>query len=212
MPLSVNVTDGAFAVFQLATIDAHSGVPRVRTLVFRGLEGEERPMILATTDIRSGKVQDMAQKADVEACWWVEGRQEQFRMTGRGWVVGPDARTHVDVPGLALDWDKKRREMFNSMSARMRASWCVPVAPGEKVVGGYEATKGWRTTLAGLGEEFERIGEEEKRDVEVAFANFGLVVIEPIEVDFLELGVEPNRRTVSRHEEGKGWVEEEVVP
>ena len=54
--------------------------------------------------------------------------------------------------------------------------------------------------------------ERRKRDVEAAFANFGLVVIEPVEVDFLELGVEPNRRTVFRHEEGKGWVEEELVP
>ena len=82
------------------------------------------------------------------------------------------------------------------------------VAPGERVVGGYEATKVWRATLAGLSE--DGIGEEEKRDVEAAFANFGLVVIEPVEVDFLEPGVELNRRTVFRHE-GKGWVEEEVV-
>ena len=36
----------------------------MRTLVFRGLEGNEKPVILATTrmDVRSGKVQDMAQE------------------------------------------------------------------------------------------------------------------------------------------------------
>ena len=207
MRICVNPRDVSLS----ATIDAHLGVPRVRTLVFRGLEGDEKPVILATTrtDVRSGKVRDMAQRADVEVCWWVEEQQEQFLVMGRGWVVGFDARTHVDVPGLALDSDEKR-EMFNSMSARMRANWCVPIAPGEKIVGGYEATKGWNATLAGLGE--EGIGEEEKGDVEAAFANFGLLVIEPVEVDFLELGVEPNRRTVFRHEEGKGWVEERVVP
>jgi pyridoxamine 5'-phosphate oxidase len=196
-------------VFQLATIDAETGAPRVRTLVFRGFlsgSGDDRPMMLATTDIRSGKVRDLAQRADVEVCWWVEARQEQFRMAGRGWVVGPGADGR-GVPGLEVDWEEKRKEVFNSMSPWMRASWCVPVAPGTRVEGGYEATKAWRGRLAGLGED---VGEEERRDVEVAFGNFGIVVVEPVEVDYLELGVDPNRRTVFRREE-KGWVEEEVV-
>jgi pyridoxamine 5'-phosphate oxidase len=98
--------------------------------------------------------------------------------------------------------------MFDTMSAHMRASWCAPV-PGSVIEGGYEASYGWRKTLPKLG---EAVGEEEERDLGVALGNFALVVIEPVEVDHVELGVLPYRRTTFKIDGEGRWFEEAVVP
>jgi hypothetical protein len=93
------------------------------------------------------------------------------------------------------------------MSGYMKASWCRP-SPGTKLEGGYEEAKKWPQDLPKLG---EAETEEDKQNLETALGNFALVLIDPFEVDFVELGVIPNQRTVfARH--GEDWVEEIVVP
>lgn len=66
----------------------------------------------------------------------------------------------------------------------------------------------WPTTLPESGKEES---EEEKRLVREALGNFALVLLEPLEVDLVELGVEPNRRTQWKSSGGE-WTEQGVVP
>jgi len=72
----------------------------------------------------------------------------------------------------------------------------------------YEEAKRWPETAVKRGEAKE---EEEKRVVEEALVNFALVVLDPTEVEFLELGPIPNRRT-RWTKKGDQWEEQIVVP
>jgi len=88
----------------------------------------------------------------------------------------------------------------------MKASWCRPV-PGSRLEGGQEEARKWPVRL----EEPKPGDEEGKRLWEMSLANFALVVIEPHDVDYVELGIVPNRRTRFWRKDG-GWDEEELVP
>lgn len=106
---------------------------------------------------------------------------------------------------VEYDWEAKRVEMFKNMSAHMKASWCRPT-PGSVLEGGQEEAKKWLEKL----EEPEDGGGA--KNWATALENFVLVIIEPIEVDYLTMAVLPNRRfKFTRAVEG-GWDEVEIVP
>lgn len=111
----------------------------------------------------------------------------------------------LDASGF--DWEAKRHELFNAASEHMRASWCRPI-PGSVLKGGYEEEKDWPETVKKEGE--AQTGEEKKLTAQ-ALDNFALVAIEPLEIDWVEMGIVPNRRTRWRRE-GKEWKFEEIVP
>lgn len=95
------------------------------------------------------------------------------------------------------------------MSAHMKASWCRPV-PGSPLLGGDEEAKKWPERVE---EPKDGDGNEENRkNWETALANFALVVIEPLEVDYVELGVMPNRRAKFWKNGDGVWEEQAVVP
>jgi len=93
------------------------------------------------------------------------------------------------------------------MSGHMKASWCRP-PPGSQLECGYEEAKKWPQNLPKLG---EAESEEDKKNLEMALGNFALVVIDPFEVDFVEMGVVPNQRTKFTRD-GEQWIEEIIVP
>ncbi|KDQ31474.1 hypothetical protein PLEOSDRAFT_1096286 [Pleurotus ostreatus PC15] len=116
-------------------------------------------------------------------------------------------------PGF--DWEAKRVELFKTMSAHMKASWCRPT-PGTKLPGGYDDAKKWPERV-----EEPKSGdpdyEQKSKDWTTALRNFSLVVIEPLDIDYVELGVVPNRRThFWRRDVGEEksvqWEEEAIVP
>lgn len=178
--------------------------------------------------------------ARVELAWWLPGPQAQLRITGEAFVYSaPDfeltpsdaerldasesnavlkqARTlHAAFTKSSesrlvpkdFDWEKERLERFDAMSGRMRASWVRP-APGTRLRPD-EDPKTWPESLPKLGD----AQDEEKESVRAALRNFALVVINPQEVDYLELGVMPNRRTRFFKDNSKDgtWNEEAVVP
>ncbi|KLO20196.1 hypothetical protein SCHPADRAFT_864090 [Schizopora paradoxa] len=104
-----------------------------------------------------------------------------------------------------FDWEGKRVEVFDSMSAHMKASWVRPV-PGTPLKK-YEDAKAWPEVVPKVGE----AKGEEKAIVKEALKNFALVVIDPFFVDYVELGVTPNQRTTFT-KDANGWTEEIVVP
>jgi len=115
-----------------------------------------------------------------------------------------------------MDWEGKRRELFGSMSAHMKALWCRPV-PGSRLQGQEEEEeRKWPDRLEEPKDEDREKDrekyEEDKRNWEVAMDNFALLVIDPSEVDYVELGVIPNRRTRFERKEGGKWGEDAVVP
>ncbi|KAH8094647.1 pyridoxamine 5'-phosphate oxidase-domain-containing protein [Cristinia sonorae] len=221
-------------VYQIATIDSHNK-PHVRSHIHRAFlipnSFPAVPILLTTTDIRTPKVTQMLSNTTVEVAWWLEGSQDQFRFSGRAAVIShPEHPFHVmrNIPqGSALaklsesgeiggehgklDWEKKRREVFDTMSAHMRASWCRP--PPGTVLSSYDDAKTWAATVPKIG---EAETEEDKANQAEALQNFALVLIEPLQVDWVQLGVIPNRRTVFRRKEAEGngdeWVETIEVP
>lgn len=168
----------------------------------------------------------------------MEGSQEQFRVNGKVYIITPPSHPFRTIqtfpPGSALarlnesgeledqtdgftlqgggyDWEKKRKEVFDDMSGGMKASWATP-PPGD-LLKSYDEANAWPGPLPKLE---EADNEDDKKDLEFALGNFALVVIEPLGVDWVQLGVRPNRRTkFTRNENlsnGDEWVEEIVVP
>lgn len=177
------------------------------------------PIILSSTDIRTPKITQIQPNPTVETVFWVEANQEQYRILGTASIIpAPSHPYHAKFdpwrgPALTalkkdgIDWESKRSQVFDSMSGHMKASWCRPT-PGSKLEGGYEEAKKWPQKLPRLG---EAETEEDKKNLEIALGNFALVLIDPFEVDFVELGVNPNQRTKFTRD-GENWVEEIVVP
>jgi len=209
--------------FQLASIDTATNLPRVRTQIVRSFltaqAAPSLPLLLSSTDIRTPKITQILSGPVIEAVFWVEATQEQYRILGNASIIPTPSHPYyarfdpVRGPALTalkkegIDWELKRSEVFDSMSEHMKASWCRPT-PGSKLEGGYEEAKKWPRKLPKLG---KAENEEDKKNLEMALGNFALVVIDPFEVDFVELGVVPNQRTKFTRD-GEQWTEEIVVP
>ena len=224
----------ALAVFQLATID-DIPIPHVRSLIFRKFLVKQNkpslPLLLTSTDIRTPKVAQLVINPTAELAWWIEATQQQYRITAEVYPVpNLEHPLHTnfehalsrsqDGTGLALfkdeDWESQRLQMFKSMSAHMKASWCRPV-PGSPLKGGQDEAKNWPEVVEDPSEHEDLPGEkydEMLRNWNKALSNFALVIIDPIEVDLVEMGVVPNRRTrfFKASESNELWREEELVP
>ena len=220
-------------------------MPHVRSVIHRAFlapTSPSRPLLLTSTDIRTPKARQIAEESAVELAWWIAPTQEQFRISGRAYIlpapnfaggtaqvatlqVAHDLHAGERVPidtvvkklkdefrkaklgEEGFDWDAKRVEMFDGMSGHMKASWVRPV-PGTLLEGGYDTGKAWPESLPRLG---DAQGDELKQ-VQEALKNFALVVIDPMKVDYVELGVVPNRRTHFFKDKEGVWEEEPVVP
>lgn len=95
-----------------------------------------------------------------------------------------------------------------SMSGHMKASWCRPV-PGSRLEGGHKEANKWLVTLT---EPKDDDDEEMRKNWETALGNFALLIVDPTEVDYVELGVVPNRRTRFWRTSQGTWESEAVVP
>jgi hypothetical protein len=221
-------------VFQLATIDKIP-VPRVRSLIFRKFLVKQNkpslPLLLTSTDIRTPKVEQLVTNPTAELAWWIEAKKQQYRITADVYLV-PNLENPLrnnfdralsrsqDGTGLALfkdeNWEYQRLQMFKNMSPHMRASWCRPV-PGSPLKGGQDEAKNWPEVVEDPSEQGDLPREtydEFLLNLKMALSNFALVVIDPIGVDFVDMGVIPNRRTRFFKAFGNHglWSEEEVVP
>lgn len=75
--------------------------------------------------------------------------------------------------------------------------------------GGYDEAKKWPETIPTTS---GAANEKEKELVEQALGNFALVLIEPTYVDWVQLGIVPNRRTFFHRGDDGFWTETIVVP
>ncbi|KAI0271449.1 pyridoxamine 5'-phosphate oxidase-domain-containing protein [Gloeopeniophorella convolvens] len=214
-----------FPVFQLATVDS-AGKPHARSVIHRAFlvppANPAHPLLVTSTDIRTPKAQQINYSDTVEVAWWINATQDQFRILGRARVFGAPERNELpvslpsaasDYTGFAaleapgFDWEAKRRELFDAVSESMRATWCRP-PPGSPLKGGYEEMDDWP---AKLPKPSEAKTNEEKKLVEIALSNYAIIAIEPLEVDWLQMSIKPNRRTFFTLD-GDDWKDQPIVP
>jgi pyridoxamine 5'-phosphate oxidase len=180
------------------------------------------PLLISSTDARTPKTRQLAQSGFVELAWWIDGSGDQFRIAGRARIVPspelgsgllPLPPAPTDCPGLAahdkdgVDWEEKRRAAFDLVSEHMRASWCRP-PPGSVLEGGYEEMEKWPTSVK---KPSDAVTDEEKALTEEALRNYALVIVEPAEVDWVEMSIVPNRRSLHKRV-GETWKEIAIVP
>ena len=165
---------------QLATVTAENR-PANRSVVFRGFYGNT-DCLKFVVDSRSEKVNQIAVQPWAEACWYFTQTRQQFRLSGLLHLV------QVDNADLALQQARLSSWQELSNSARLQFAWDSPGKP--------RADAGSFATPAPNPLE--------------PLANFCLLLLEPMQVDYLNLMGNPqNRYIYSRND---GWSVEEVNP
>lgn len=95
-----------FLPFQLATVDEKTNKPRCRTVVFRDfLFKDKRSNVLTfNTDLRSGKIEESFNTGSdnitpVEACFYFPETMEQYRFSGKCFIV---SKKHFTIPQVLV--------------------------------------------------------------------------------------------------------------
>ena len=181
----------------------------MRHLIHRSLLStttSSRPLLVATTDVRTPKVSQLYSSGCVaEIAWWIEEAGEQYRITAKTYVLpvaGHDLHGRFPFEMLALErsegeeegggdnvtmWERERIDTFdNKMGDVLRASFCRP-KPGSPLPGGYDSANEWPERLPRSSEAAK--GTEEAKQVTEALNNFALVVFQPTKVERIELGI-----------------------
>ncbi|KIY73705.1 hypothetical protein CYLTODRAFT_439684 [Cylindrobasidium torrendii FP15055 ss-10] len=208
------------SVLQFGSLDRTSPVPHVRTLIFRGFETDsvKRTLLLMTTDIRTAKTVQIIANPAVQLAWWIPGTKEQYRISGQASLVpSPEDDLHkhfthhLGKASNGFDWEAKRLEVFKSMSGHMKASWLRPPPGTPLSQWPGSPPESWPSKIEGPNDVGEFPDEEQKRLWAQSLRNFALVVVDPEEVDLVELEPIPNRRT-RFWKAGGDWEDEALVP
>jgi pyridoxamine 5'-phosphate oxidase len=167
---------------QLATVRG-DGRPANRSVVFRGFL-DDTDSLTVVTDARSAKVRDLESVPWAEACWYFPMTREQFRLGGRASVVS-------ERPGEEA-WQRARRDAWRELAEATRQSFTWPT-PGEPRDPGVPFV-------------------ETPTDPESPPPTFGLIVLDPVEVDHLELDGSPQNRWIYRRDDEGRWTAQEINP
>ena len=138
--------------------------PHNRTVVFRGFY-EPGSQLQFITDVRSNKVAHIAQNPWVEACWYFSKTREQFRIAGQLQLITADS------PDLQPARRKAWQQISNS--SREQFAWPLPAAPRKQEMLALEVAA---------------------PNLDQPLASFGLLLLNPIAVDHLELRGTPQNR------------------
>lgn len=167
---------------QLATVRAN-GRPANRTVVFRGFL-EDTNQLKFITDARSEKADEIQQQPWAEVCWYFPNSREQFRLAGSLTLVN-----NYDISNLQSARIKIWQEL--SDAARLQFAW---PDPGKARVQEAEAFT------------------PPPPDAAQPLPNFCLLLLDPVEVDHLELRGEPQNRIIYHFDENQSWSCAEVNP
>jgi pyridoxamine 5'-phosphate oxidase len=170
---------------QLATVAAgtqgHETRPSVRTVAIRGFLDDGR--LLITTDTRNDKITDLAEHPLCELCWYFTQTREQFRLSARAQIVAaPQARLEAKLEAaMQGTWQARRDVSRNSFT------WPQP------------------KRKRGEAAEFALQAGTTPPD------NFALLLLDVITVDYLNVLVQPNERTLFTKLGGQ-WLARAVNP
>lgn len=162
-------------------------------------------LLLTTTDRRMAKTRQLAHGAAVA---WLFPSLVQVRLEGRAILYpapipfpDPSPTTpEQDAAALAASfpegsaesspqwWEAKRRDMFESLSPELRASFCRP-KPGAELK---DDPAEWVDELPA-----DAAGADAKTQAALARAwdNFAVLALQPESVEVLDLGAKPHTRT-----------------
>ncbi|MDH6060748.1 pyridoxamine 5'-phosphate oxidase family protein [Chrysosporum bergii ANA360D] len=168
---------------QLATVGENHR-PANRTVVFRGFL-ENTNQLKFITDSRSEKKDQIQKQPWAEICWYFPHTREQFRLSGCLTLIEVDHTEPILQAARIKTWQEL------SDAARLQFAWPHPGKPRVEVATAFEPPP---------------------PDFTEPLANFCLLLMEPIEVDHLELRGKPQNRRIYRRDEQQIWSVQEVNP
>ncbi|WP_017314520.1 Npun_F5749 family FMN-dependent PPOX-type flavoprotein [Mastigocladopsis repens] len=168
--------------FQLATVQA-DGRPANRTVVFRGFLGDTN-LLKIITDTRSQKFAQILHQRWAEVCWYFTITREQFRIAGELTLID------ANHPDPQLQTARQSTWQDLSDNARLQFAWPHPGKPRAN-------QEAFSPPLS---------------DPASPSPNFCLLLLDPIQVDHLELRGEPQNRWCYHWEQSQGWSTTEVNP
>ncbi|MBD2526340.1 Npun_F5749 family FMN-dependent PPOX-type flavoprotein [Nostoc sp. FACHB-133] len=168
---------------QLATVQPN-GRPANRTLVFRGFL-EDTNQLRFITDTRSAKADQIQQQPWAEICWYFPNTREQFRMAGDLTLISSDDSHQNLQPARIAMWQEL------SDAARLQFGWPHPGKPRIKEAGAFESSP---------------------PDPIEPLSNFCLLLLDPVQVDHLELRGEPQNRWLYHRNQQQEWSSEAINP
>jgi pyridoxamine 5'-phosphate oxidase len=169
---------------QLATVRVN-GLPANRTIVFRGFLAYT-DQLKFITDSRSEKAEQIQQQPWAEVCWYFPNTREQFRITGSLTLVESDN----SQPELASARISTWQEL--SDAARIQFAW---PHPGK-----------------GRNKDEQAAFKPPLPDPNQPLPNFCLLLLDPLQVDHLELRGEPQNRILYYINDQNVWSVTEINP
>lgn len=158
------------------------GRPANRTVVFRGF-WDDTNQLKIVTDARSEKVNQIDANTWGEACWYFPNTREQFRLSGELTLVQEDCTDEELLKARARSWQEL------SDAARIQFAWAHPgKLRGEN---GFNPLSPNSTT---------------------PLPHFCLLLLNPFQVDHLELRGDPQNRFVYHFESSTCWVMQAINP
>jgi pyridoxamine 5'-phosphate oxidase len=167
---------------QLATVRAN-GQPANRTIVFRGFLDDSNQLRFVTDD-RSDKTDQIQQNPWGEICWYFPNTREQFRLFGTLQLI--------DANSTDTSLKTAREKIWQELSsaARLQFAWAHPGKPRNSADSFQPADPDATTPLT----------------------NFCLLLLNPTQVDHLELRGNPQNRWIYQLDSEQNWSTTEVNP
>ncbi|MBD2071837.1 pyridoxamine 5'-phosphate oxidase family protein [Leptolyngbya sp. FACHB-671] len=167
---------------QLATVRA-DGRPANRTLVFRGFLDDSNQLKFVT-DSRSEKADQIQHQTWGEICWYFPSTREQFRLAGELTLVGQDFNDGTLT--------KARQTIWQELSdvARLQFAWAHP----------------------GKSRLEDDAFSPPSPDLAFPLPNFCLLLLNPEQVDHLELRGDPQNRYLYLRDQNQEWSSQSVNP
>ncbi|MGL5943690.1 MAG: Npun_F5749 family FMN-dependent PPOX-type flavoprotein [Waterburya sp.] len=169
--------------FQLATVTP-AGYPANRTVVFRGFLDEQQNTLKIVTDLRNQKIQDLEHQEIAEICWYFTKTREQFRIRGKLQLVTAEETQ----PQLQL----ARQTTWKNLSdaARSQFTWLDPGKP--------------------IKEDNSFVASSP--DPNTPLLNFGLLLLIPNQIDYLQLRGSPQQRCLYTLQKDQTWSIQPINP
>lgn len=166
---------------QLATVRP-DGRPANRTIVFRGFLNDTNQLKFVTDD-RSEKPKHIEYCPWAEVCWYFPNTREQFRIAGK--------LSLIDANHLDQHLQAARQQIWQELSdsARTQFTWAHPGQPRR---------------------EEEKVFSPAPSQTD-PLQQFGLLLLDPTDVDHLELRGDPQNRYQYRLK-SEGWAVEAINP